>query len=144
MSKQFTTRDIQRATFVESLHSSLKKQASIAIADSNRFMKLACSYIEDGLNESECIELLMIDGLSREASESYLAMASSNEVQETDGLHDYSFQFEDSYGKIYSSYDIGKVVRASNDSEAWEKAEIAIDTQEDLEAHTVISISRID
>jgi len=142
MSKPSTTRDIQRATFVESLHTSLKKQAAIAIADSQRFTKLASLYLEDGLNESECIELLMIDGLSREASESYLAMASSNEMPETDGLHDYSFQFEEN-GKIWTSYDIGKVVRASSKNDALDKSQEILDSEEFNSDCIILGVSKL-
>jgi hypothetical protein len=138
-----TTRDIQRATFIESLHNSLKKQASQAIEEQKKFITLASSYIEDGLEEVECIELLMIDGLSREAAESYASMALSEEVATSDDLNEYSFQFEDAFGKIWSSYDIGETVKASDEKSAVEKADELLLTSSTVEHSKVLSVSRI-
>lgn len=143
MSKPLTGMDRQRVDFVESLHNSLKKQATQALADHKKYIKLATTYMQDGLEESECIELLMIDGLSREASESYTAMATSKENDEI-AQAEYSFQFEDSYGKVYSSYDIGKTIHASTDEEAWNKAEEIIDEETEIEPQKIISVTRVD
>ena len=143
MSKPLTNMDRQRVDFVESLYSSLKKQTVQAIADHKKFIKLANSYVNDGLEESECVELLMIDGLSRDASESYTAMAISKEGNEETPA-EYSFQFEDQEGKIYSSYDIGKTIHASTDEEAWTKAEEIIDEETIIEPHKILSVTRVD
>ena len=144
MTSPTTSRDIQRITFVESLHNSLKKQAVKAIADHHKFIALANSYIKDGLEESECIELLMIDGSSREAAESYASMATSKKAEEEhSGLIEYSFQFEDVYGKTWSSFDINKTVQAADDDGAWAKAEELIDKELSVESNKVISVSRI-
>jgi len=140
MNKITTNRDVQRATFVESLYTSLKKQAVKAIQDYKHFVVTANSYLQDGLDETECVELLMVDGLSRDAAESYVAMAQANET--SDGLTEYSFQVEDESGKIYSSYDLGKVVRASNDEEAWEKAEEMINSDSLVESPTILSVTK--
>ena len=137
-----TTRDIQRATFIEGLHNSLKKQAAEAIEDQKKFIALASSYIKDGLDESECVELLMIDGLSREASESYTSMVISEEVIE-DTLDEYSFQFEDAFGKVWSSYDISRTIRASDDNDAVEKADELLLSFSDVEHTKILSVSRI-
>lgn len=140
-----TTRDIQRATFIESLHNSLKKQASQAIQEQHKFLALANSYIEDGLEEGECIELLMIDGLSREAAESYASNAVSEEdptIVSSD-CNEYTFQFEDAYGKIWSSYDIGETVKASSEEDALEKADEILCASSRVEHNKVLSVSRI-
>lgn len=142
MTRPSTGMDVQRVTFVESLHNSLKRQATKAIAEHKKYASLARSYLEDGLEESECVELLMIDGLSREAAESYSAMVKS-EVEENGDLSEYTFQFEDEMGRITSSYDIGKTVRASNDEEAWEKAEEILESGSQIEAQKLISVNRI-
>jgi len=142
MIRQTTNRDIQRVTFVESLYTSLRKQAAQAMSDYKKFIIVANTYLEDGLEESECIGLLMIDGLAREAAESYVAMALSDEEMGDDGLDEYSFQVEDSYGKMWSSYDVGKTVRASSDDEAWEKAEELI-TAESESGQRILSVTRI-
>lgn len=113
MSKPSTSRDIQRATFVESLHNSLRKQAALAIVEQKKFIVLAKSYVEDGLEEKECVELLMIDGLSRDAAEGYVSMALSNKEASADNNGEYSFKFEDDSGRTLCSYDIGKTIHAS-------------------------------
>lgn len=148
MTIPITNRDIQRVTFVESLYNSLKKQTAKAISEHDKFLKLAKSYVGDGLEESECIELLMIDGLSRDSAEGYTALAfSSTEPEEDSNLNTYAFQFDDIYGKRWSSYDIGKTIKASNDDEAWEKAEELISqdrgVESGIEADKLISINRI-
>ena len=147
MTRPATNRDVQRATFVESLHislqHSLEKQASKALADHKTFVTLASVYIDDGLSEDECVELLMIDGLGREAAESYTSMVTSKEIEiESEDFPEYSFQFEDSYGKIWSSYDIGKTVQATSDDDAWQKAEESVNDS-GLEMHKILSVSRI-
>ena len=142
MSKPSTSRDMQRATFVESLHNSLKKQAFKAIQEQKKFAALAKSYIEDGLEEREGMELLMIDGLSREAAESYISMALSHKEASKDTEGEYSFKFEDSSGRILCSYDIGKTIHASTDEEAWEQAE-QIMGQMDLGASKLLNIQKI-
>lgn len=143
MTRPSTGMDMQRVTFVESLHSSLKKQASKAIADHKKYASLAKSYLDDGLEDTECVELLMIDGLSREAAESYADMVKSETEAVHDDQNEYSFQFEDEYGKVWSSYDIGRSIRASNDEEAWEKAEEILEDGTQVEAQKLISVNRI-
>jgi len=143
MKNQSTNRDIQRVSFVESLHESLQKQSSKTLANHDKFTTLAKSYVSDGLSESESIELLMIDGLSREASENYVSLA-QYDFEDEDYMHEYSFQFEDDYGRIWSSYDINKTVKASNDNEAMTKAQDISDPDQDIYAARIISVSRIE
>jgi len=143
MTRPSTSRDVQRATFVESLHNSLKKQAAEAIADHKRFIILANSYIQDNLEEAECIELLMIDGLTREAAESFTSMALTQEEAKEERLPQYNFRFEDVFGRIWSSCDIGKTIEASNDNEAWEKAEELLASETDVEFQKILSVSRV-
>lgn len=143
MTRISTNFDTQRANFVESLHLNLKKQTVKAINEHNKFITLANSYINDGLDESESIELLMIDGLSKEAAESYVEMAVNDEEDRSDGLFEYSFQFEDVYGKIWSSFDINKTVRASTDAEAWVKVEEILDAaSERVESERILSVTK--
>jgi hypothetical protein len=144
MARVTTNMDMQRATFVESLHRSLRKQASKAIADHKKFIVLANTYMEDGLDESEAVELLMIDGLSREAAESFISMAMNKESSTEDGLIEYSFQFENTdEGSVCTSHDINKTIRAANDEEAWVKAEEAID-EAGIESAKILSVNRIE
>lgn len=144
MSRPSTSRDMQRVTFVESLHSSLKKQDARVLAEHNKFVTLASSYIDDGLDEKECIELLMIDGIARESAESYASMALDHEKKSKDTLADYSFQFEDNSGRILSSYDINKTVKAANDDDAWTKAEEFLFGESDVDPQKLLAVNRID
>ena len=143
MSKQITNRDVQRATFVESLYNSMKKQTLQAFDEHKKFISLANTYVNDGLEESECIELLMIDGLSRDAAESYITMASNKETDMEDTIPEYSFQFEDTNGAIWSSHDIGKIVKASTDEDAWTKAEEMLEERQDIEFQRILSVNRV-
>ena len=142
MNKVITNRDIQRATFVESLYSSLKKQTKQALVDQQKFIKVAAAYVTDGLEDNECIELLMIDGLSREAAEGYVNMVKTDSTDVKDTNPEFSFQFEDEDGSVLSSHDIGKVVQASSDDDAWKKAEESLDASFPYHAR-VISVTRI-
>ena len=143
MSRPSTSMDMQRVTFVESLHASLKKQATKAMAEHQKFITLTSSYVEDGLDDKECVELLMIDGLSRDAAESYILMVQSSKEETTDDLAEYSFQFSDDNGVILSSYDIGKTIRASDDNDAWTKAEELLSNEPSIETQKLLSVSRI-
>jgi len=144
MIRQATNLDEQRVTFVESLYNSLKQQAAKALVDHHKLVAIASAYLDDGLEESECVELIMLDGISREGAEGYVAMAMNNEEENSNNkLPEYSFQFEDSYGKIWSSYDIDRTVRATSSEEAWEKAETIADASPDLEIQKVIAVTRI-
>ena len=149
MTRPITNREIQRVTFVESLYNSIKKQTVKAIQDHNRFVTLAKSYVQDGLEQDECVELLMIDGLSREAAESYASMILAEaQPEDNDGLHEYSFQFDDIYGKRWSSHDIGRMIKAASEEEAWERAEELLGSDKGIESgiepDKVISVNRVE
>lgn len=143
MTAQITSRDIQRVTFVENFHKLLKKQEVKLAKEHAKFSKIAASYLLDGLTESECVELLMVDGISREAAEGYTAMAQANGGVEEGDPSEYSFQFEDSNGEVFSSYDIGKTIHALSEDEAWLKAQKIL-SQSNMGADKILSISRID
>jgi len=144
MARLSTNMDLQRATFVESLYGSLKKQASKDLEDQSKLISLASSYMADGLEESECVELLMIDGLERSSAESYTALAmSNNSNDEMEGSSEYTFQFEDINGKLWSSFDIGHTVKASSDEEALTKTEEMLFSQPAYEGERIISVTRM-
>lgn len=137
-----TGRELQRSEFVDSLYNSLRKKTEAKIQDHKRLISLASTYVNDGLEDSECVELLMIEGgLSREAANGYVAMASELKIDE--GQHEYIFQFEDVNGKSWSSHDIGKVITASSDSEAWEKAEEVMQSNSVIEGDKITSVTKL-
>ena len=112
----------QRADFIESLYASLHKKTSKAIENQGKLIAMAASYLNDGLESNECAELLMIEGgLSRKSAEDYISMAKTNPTQST--KDEYVFQFEDDSGNRMSSYEIRKVITASSEKEARDKAE---------------------
>ena len=86
----------------------------------------------------------MIDGLDRETAEGITVHASNNSEEcHSDAGEEYAFQFEDSAGKVHSSFDFGLTVRAFTEKEAWDKAEEMINNDVDIEAENVISIKKI-
>ena len=138
-----TNRDFQRTDFVDSLYQELKKQTASALQDQKRYFNMAKEYLADGLDDSECIELLVIDGLARNAASNYLNMVKS-ESEDCDRMPEYSFQFEDTYGKRYSSYDIGLTVRATSDAEATHEAErLLSDEADEFDFDKIVSVTRI-
>lgn len=138
-----TGRENQRTDFVDSLYKSLKSKTEIAVGKHNRLSTLAGTFLSDGLDLQECVELLIIEGgISREAANAYVNMAQS-QSSIIEGGDEYSFQFEDTHGRIWSSHDIGMTVRASSDEEAWEKAEESIFTNLAIDPDKVISVDRI-
>lgn len=138
-----TNRDFQRTDFVDSLYKNLKKQTASAIQDHDRYCAQLKEYIADGLEDSECIELLVIDGLTRNAASNYLNMVQSDNA-DVNSMPEYTFQFEDVYGKRYSSYDIGKTVRASTDDDAWFEVEKLLGNESDaFEFDKIVNVTRI-
>jgi hypothetical protein len=127
----------QKTDFVESLYKQLREQTKNAINEQKHFIESASDYLEDGLSEQECVELLIIDGAKRDEALNYIAMSKNNiGSDETE----YAFQFEDSFGKTYSSFDMGLQVFASTEQEAWEKAEEEVFN---IDAERVISVTRL-
>jgi hypothetical protein len=141
MKKHHTGRERQRTDFVDNLHFYLKKNAAKAMKDYQKHLDDARDYLQDGLDENEAIELLIVDGLNREAAKNCVLRVTSEKI--VDGDTEFSFQFEDIYGRVWSSHDVGLTVFANNDDEAWEKAEISLEEKDDLEPERVISVSRI-
>ena len=109
------------------------------MASRDKWIKQATQYIQDGMAMEESVELLMIDGLSRQAATGYIEM-----VMEESGNEEYSFQFEDSFGRILTSSDLGKFITASSEEDAWAKAEEYIFTDaEEYNPEKIISVNRI-
>jgi len=134
--------DQGRISFVENLYKTLRQETKAAMKDRDHVVATASSYLDDGVTEAECVELLVIDGISRQAAESYVKLAQSN-VPQGIGQHEYNFQFEDVYGKLWSSYDIHREVYASSDEEAWERAEEAIFSDPSIEPERIVSVDRM-
>lgn len=142
MKKNQTSRELQRAEFVDNLYRKLRRQTQAALDVSHKWTKLASSYIQDGMDTEEAVELLMIDGLTADAARGYIHIAQNSDADSD--CDEYTFQFEDTYGKIWNSFDLGKVVTASSDQEAWKKAESIIFSEiNDCEPEKIISVTKI-
>ncbi len=140
MKKDQTAREVQRVAFVENLYKNLKRQTKAALDESHRWTKVASSYLDDGMEVEEAIELLMIDGLTREAATGYLNLAHSTNAD----CDEYMFQFEDTTGTVWNSSDIGKVIMASSDQDAWKKAEeIVFSEVTDCDPERIVSVTKI-
>ena len=127
--------------FVNNLYKELKQQAKNAIHDREVFISKAKLYLQDGVTDQECVELLVIDGLDRESASNYVkTIIDYGGIEEGE---EYSFQFEDIYGNQWSSHDINKTVFASSQEEAWMKAESEIFSMPNIEPDKIISIDRI-
>ena len=136
----------QRTLFVDSLYSALKKEAKKVESEYNKYASSAIDYLDSGLSEAESVELLIVDGLDREAALGYVAMASDMGTcpsDEDDDGDEYSFVFEDTFGNIFSSYDIDTIVVASSNSDAWQKAGELIGDDTDFEIKNIISVDKI-
>ena len=66
-------------------------------------------------------------------------MDSSDEVSGDE----YAFSFEDPQGRVWSSFETGRIIYASSEEDAWQKAESLIDTDPELEIDRVVSVSRV-
>lgn len=139
-----TGRENQRADFVDSLYKSLRKKTEAAVGKHNRLCTLASVYLTDGLDPEECVELLIIEGnITRDAANSYVNVAQAERPFEDEDGREYSFQFEDIHGKVWSSHEIGVTVKASSDDEAWERAEEIIFTNLSVDPDKIVSVDRI-
>ena len=135
----------QRTLFVDSLYSTLKKEAKKVESEYNKYAETANDYLSSGLSEAESVELLIVDGLDREAALGYVAMANDMGTQSSDNTDgsEYSFVFEDTFGNIFSSYDIDHTVVASSHTDAWQKAGELIGDDTDFEIKNIISVDKI-
>lgn len=135
--------DKNRLAFIENLYKELRLQTKCAMEERNNMVVKAGLYLDDGASEEECAELLIIDGLSRETAESYVCMAQQHLFENAEDQSEYSFQFKDNYGKLWSSYDLNKTIYASSNEEAWLKAEEMIFSDPSIEPERIVSIDRI-
>lgn len=143
MKKIVTSRDLQRNDFVKSLYEKIHRNAVDAYKEHRKNAMKASSYLRDGLSPSECVELLILDGLTREASMKYVDMAEDAYEPEEAGRYTYSFTFEDTHGRIWNSHEIGKIITADNDEDAWIKAEAFLGDDSQYESELIVSVDKI-
>ena len=101
-------------------------------------MKHIKTFEEHGYREREAFQSFLFGGpdISK--------IRKSAEVESlVDELNEYSFQFEDEYGTIWSSYDINQTIRANDDQEAIVKADELLDNSSLIESAKILSVNRI-
>jgi len=133
----------QRTHFVDSLYNHLKKEAEKVRTEYNKYASTARDYLESGLSDSEVAELLVVDGLDRDAASGYIAMAKEMGSSFDDEDKEYSFVFEDIYGNVFTSHDIDKTVMASSKDEAFRKACSLVGDGNQYEIRSILSVDKI-
>ena len=148
MKNTITSRDIQRDNFVKTLYANIRRKTKKAIIDHNKMASRANTYLNDGLDPNECVELLILDGLTRDAASNYVEMAqdknSDSDNKIIQNTNEYSFSFEDSFGKIWSSQEIHKTILASSHEEAWRKTEELLNDSEEYESEKILSVELLE
>jgi len=132
----------QRTLFVDSLYTHLKKEAEKVKVEYNKYASLAHDYIESGLDDQEVTELLIVDGLDRDAAQGYISMAKDNWADD-ESDQEFSFVFEDIYGNVFSSHDIGKTILASSKEEAIKKASLLVGDDNEYEIQSIITVDSL-
>jgi len=125
--KRSTGNEIQRTLFLSSLRQELNKIADIH----TKIVSSAREYLSQGMNVEETKELLMIDGFDSELIKSCMNQF-SHSIDPANIITGkrWGFDVEDTYGRITTSADLGKVITAASEDEAWEKAEEFITTED--------------
>ena len=142
MKTTITSNEIQRNDFIKNLYEQIKVTTKKEIAEHERFASIANHYMEDGLEPEECVELLIVDGLDRDAAAQYVDMAFDCK-EASEALDDYTFTFEDSRGRVWSSCDVNIIIKASCEDDAWQQAEDMITSSDNLEIESVISVEKM-
>ena len=126
-----TVRNVQRSIFLHELRNHMDIMRS-----GTRRAELVTSaeeYLREGLSESECKELLVMDGFNGDMVKSCVDdLCKSSEISEDEEPR-WGFELEDSHGNIISNADIGMVITAGNRTEAWEKVEATMSLKDPTE-----------
>ena len=118
---------VQRAMFLESLWRQMDKISSAA-SDQN-IAKVADTYLAEGYEEHEVIELLVDDGFDPVLAKSCVGMVVEAVVD--DQQPKWGFEVEDlARGDIYNNFDIGMDGSTGNDeATAMEDAQVIVDAR---------------
>jgi len=145
----------QRTFFVNNLYKSLRMEDKKAKCEYEKKASVALDYLNCGLSEEEAVELMIVDGLDRDAAKSYVVMAKdmSGESECVQKIKDqdeegnlgkeYSFVFKDSYGNTFSSYDIDETITASSKKEAMKIAWSMTGDDNPYEIEEIITVEKI-
>lgn len=124
--------------FLESYYNELNKKAQKAVSSQSKWLKIASSYVQDGMDTKECSELLSIDGLPKDVAFRYAQMAMD---KQSDNGDLYSFEFETIYGEIIYSSEINKYINASSEEDAWNQAQLILENEmQEYEPDHIVSV----
>lgn len=70
--KELTNIEKQSNDFADELYKKLIHDTKVAFKENKKFVVLASSYLSDGLTPEETIELLMVDGVTKDAANGYV------------------------------------------------------------------------
>ena len=133
---------VQSSIFVLNLRQEMDKMAKNC--KKNEMVKMAHEYIHTGMSKKETEQLLKLDGYDHIMVKSFMENGNFNEEFIDDANPKWSFDIEDTHGRIYSSCDdFGIIVTAKNEQEARSKAEEEIEKFSTLELDTVTNIYRL-
>lgn len=111
---KITGREFQRNLFLASIREQIGQVADVHA----KLLRLARSYVNEGLAEDEIRELMVIDGYDREIVDGCLStLANSDGAYQ----HRWGFELEDGYGRIISHAEFGDDFHS--EEEAKEEAE---------------------
>lgn len=136
--------DFKKADFIENFYKILKSKNQSAIKENQKNISLMKKYISYGLEEGECIELFVSNGMNRNIADSYFKLAKEQNFDEQHNLKKYSFKFETEDQEIFNSFDIKKIIKASSYDEACDLAEKFLENSEDFSNCKLITVSLID
>jgi hypothetical protein len=127
--KDITNLERQSVDFSQELYRKLFSHTKKAYQQHNKFVKLANSYLSDGLDKQEVVELLILDGLHRESAEAYTDKALFISSSDDNMGNKYVFKFSDEMGDEYTSYDYNVVLTAESTVDAENKANEWLESQ---------------
>jgi len=136
-----SNRQVQSSIFISSLRSSMDKMASSC--KKSEMIKVAHDYISTGMSRKETEELLVLDGFERSMAEALMKTANFSEEFHEDTDPRWSFEIEDTHGRIFSSSEFGITIVANSEEEAQEKAEQEIEKYSTLELENIVNLKKV-
>jgi len=106
-------------------------------------VKAAHQYISTGMSRKETEELLILDGYEPSMAQNLMKSANFSEEFHEDTDPRWSFEIEDTHGRIYSSSEFGITIVANSEEEAQEKAEIEIEKYSTIELDSILNLKKV-
>ena len=136
-----SNRQVQSSIFISSLRNSMDKMSTTC--KKNEMVKAAHQYISTGMSRKETEELLILDGYEPSMAQNLMKSANFSEEFHEDTDPRWSFEIEDTHGRIYSSSEFGITIVANSEEEAQEKAEIEIEKYSTIELDSILNLKKV-